>query len=131
MRLEAVLGPERKGCVDLEQRAVRGDDAADVRKLFKKCGIAYRSIDIDSVEYQKDDRGGKVRAAVAARTGSVTIPQIFVGGQFIGGAAEVFDAFKKGDLQKLLSASGVTFEAGLEFDPYALLPNWLSSGKAS
>ncbi len=98
-----------------------------VRKLFKKCGIAYRSIDIDSVEYQKDDRGGKVRAAVAARTGSVTIPQIFVGGQFIGGAAEVFDAFKKGDLQKLLTDNGVAFETGLEFDPYTLLPNWLSS----
>jgi len=98
-----------------------------VRKLFKKCGILYRSIDIDSVEYQKDDRGGKVRAAVSARSGSVTIPQIFVGGQFIGGASEVFDAFKKGDLQKLLAESGVPFESGLEFDPYTLLPNWLSS----
>jgi cysteine synthase A len=102
-----------------------------VRKLFKKCGIPYRSIDIDSVDYQKDDRGGKVRAAVAARTGSVTIPQIFVGGQFIGGASEVFDAFKAGHLQQLLADSGVTFEAGLTFDPYTLLPNWLSAGTPS
>jgi cysteine synthase A len=98
-----------------------------VRKLFKKCGIPYRSVDIDSVEYQKDDRGGKVRAAIAARTGSVTIPQIFVGGQFVGGASEVFHAFKNGDLQKLLADNGVTFESGDPFDPYTLLPNWLST----
>ena len=102
-----------------------------VRKLFKKCEIPYRSVDLDSVEYQKDDRGGKVRAAVSARSGSVTIPQIFVGGQFIGGASEVFDAFKAGHLQKLLSEAGVAFAADLQFDPYTLLPNWLSSGTSS
>jgi cysteine synthase A len=102
-----------------------------VRKLFKKCGIPYRSIDIDSVEYQKDDRGGQVRAAVAARTGVVTIPQIFVGGQFVGGASEVMDAFKQGHLQKLLSDSGVAFEADPQFDPYSLLPNWLSAPTTS
>ena len=102
-----------------------------VRKLFKKLGIPYRSVDIDSVEYQKDDRGGKVRAAVAARSGSVTIPQVFVGGQFIGGASEVFDAFKAGHLQKLLSDVGVTFATEPGFDPYTLLPNWLSSDTTS
>ena len=32
-------------------------------------GIAYRSVDLDSVEYQRDDRGGKIRAALSARTG--------------------------------------------------------------
>ena len=34
----------------------------------------------------------------AARTGSPTIPQIFVGGEFIGGAFEVLDAFRGGPL---------------------------------
>jgi cysteine synthase A len=101
-----------------------------VRKLFKKAGIDFRSVDIDSIEYQKDDRGGKIRAAVAARTGVVTIPQVFVGGQFVGGASEVFDGFKKGTLQKLLRANGVALEEGEPFDPYALLPNWLSSQKS-
>ena len=100
-----------------------------VRKLFKRCAIPYRSVDIDSVENQVDDRGGKIRAAVAARTGVVTIPQVFVGGQFVGGASEVFDAFKAGHLQKLLADNGVAFEVGEPFDPYTLLPNWLSSGK--
>jgi cysteine synthase A len=34
-----------------------------VRKLFARCGIVYRAIDLDSVEYQADDLGAKVRAA--------------------------------------------------------------------
>jgi cysteine synthase A len=100
-----------------------------VRKLFKQCGIPYRSVDLDSVAYQQDDRGGKIRAAVAARTGSVTIPQIFVGGQFIGGASEVMSAFKAGTLQTLLTAHGVPFSVEPNFDPYTLLPNWLSGGR--
>src|SRR6185436_13145183 len=45
-----------------------------VRKLFKACGIPFRSVDLDAVEMQKDNRGGKVRAAMAARAGSTTIP---------------------------------------------------------
>jgi len=63
-------------------------------------------------------------AAPRARTGSVTIPQIFVGGQFLGGAADVFDAYKEGRLQELLVQNGVPFEASV-VDPDALLPNWL------
>jgi len=98
-----------------------------VRKLFKKCGIPYRAIDLDAAANQVDDRGGKIRAAVAARTGVVTIPQIFVGGQFVGGASEVFEAFKQGQLQALLRESGVPFDAELKLDPHTLLPNWLSA----
>jgi cysteine synthase A len=98
-----------------------------VRKLFGKCGISFRAVDIDSVEYQKDDRGGKIRAAVAARTGVVTIPQVFVGGQFVGGASEVFDAFAEGRLQTLLRDNGVAVRDETGFNPYTLLPNWLSS----
>ena len=41
-----------------------------VRRMFAKLGIPYRSVDLDSVEYQKDDRGGKIRAALRARTRS-------------------------------------------------------------
>ena len=73
-----------------------------VRRMFAKLGIPYRSVDLDSVEYQQDDRGGKIRAALAARTSFTTIPQIFVGGEFLGGCTDVFDAYKQGRLQELL-----------------------------
>jgi cysteine synthase A len=98
-----------------------------VRKLFARSGISYRSVDIDSVELQAGDRGGQIRAAVSARTGSATIPQIFVGGQFLGGAGEVFDAFRDGRLQGLLTDNGVAFDATVAGDPASLLPNWLQA----
>ncbi|HEV7491483.1 MAG TPA: glutaredoxin domain-containing protein [Rhodanobacteraceae bacterium] len=96
-----------------------------VRRMFAKLGIAYRPIDIDSVEYQKDDRGGKIRAALTARTSVATIPQVFVGGEFIGGATDVFDAYKRGRLQQLLDKNHVAFDRALQIDPYSFLPTWL------
>jgi cysteine synthase A len=95
-----------------------------VRKLFAQCGIPFRSIDLDSVEFQEDNQGGKIRAAVTARTGSPTIPQVFVGEHFVGGTGEVFDAFKEGRLQKLLEEHHVAFDHTVRVDPHTLLPNW-------
>ncbi len=96
-----------------------------VRKLFAECGIPFRSIDLDSVDYQENDWGGQVRAALNARFDVITIPQIFVGGQHIGGATETFDAFNSGELQKLLGQNGVGYNQGVTLDPYSLLPSWL------
>ena len=96
-----------------------------LRKLFARCSIPYRSVDLDSTAYQRDDRGGQIRAVLTARTGSKTIPQVFVGGEFIGGCTETLDMFKDGRLQTLLSANGVTYDESVRIDPYTLLPTWL------
>jgi cysteine synthase A len=98
-----------------------------LRKLFAKCAMPYRSVDLDSTAYQRDDRGGQIRAVLRARTGSKTIPQVFVGGEFIGGCTETFDAFKSGKLQELLGRNNVHFDQGVVVDPYTLLPTWLQS----
>jgi cysteine synthase A len=96
-----------------------------VRKMLARHAIAYRSVDLDSVEYQKDDRGGKIRAALTARTSMTTIPQIFVGGEFVGGCTDVFDAYKAGRLQALLDKHGASYDRSLRVDPYSFLPSWL------
>jgi len=96
-----------------------------VRKMFARAEIPYRSIDLDSVEYQADNHGGKIRAALSAQTGINTIPQVFVGGGFVGGCTETFDAWKAGQFQALLNNSDVDFNADLIIDPYTLLPTWL------
>jgi cysteine synthase A len=96
-----------------------------VRKLFAEAGIPYRSVDLDSADYQDNDWGGQIRAALDQRFGIKTIPQIFVGGEHIGGATEIFDAFNEGELQKLLGQSGVAFNRGVKLDAYSLLPSWL------
>jgi cysteine synthase A len=96
-----------------------------VRKLFRELGIAYRSVDLDSVEYQKGNLGGDIRVALQERLGSPTIPQIFVGGTHIGGATETLDAFNDGSLQALLKASSIPFDQTMRFDAYNFLPRWL------
>jgi cysteine synthase A len=96
-----------------------------VRRLFKELGIEYRSIDLDSVEYQKDNWGGDIRVALRKVAGAPTIPQIFVGGTHVGGCTETLDAFNDGKLQELLSASGVAFEKEKRLDAHSLLPKWL------
>jgi cysteine synthase A len=96
-----------------------------VRRMFAKHGIPYRSVDLDSVEYQREGRGGKIRAALSARTSFNTIPQIFVGGEFIGGCTDVFDAYKQGRLQQLLDKNDVNYDRSVRVDPYTFLPSWL------
>jgi cysteine synthase len=96
-----------------------------VRKLFARAGIPYRMVGLDSVAYQQDDRGGQIRSALRTRTGRVTIPLVFLGGEFIGGCSETFDAYRSGQLQQKLTALGVPLEASATFDPDQLLPGWV------
>ena len=96
-----------------------------VRRMFAHFGIAYRSIDLDSVEYQRDDRGGKIRAALTTHTNVSTIPQIFVGGELIGGCSEVLGAMKDGSLQRRLERCSVSYDRESQADPMSFLPSWL------
>jgi cysteine synthase len=102
-----------------------------VRKMFARFGIPYRSVDLDSVEYQQGDLGGKIRAVLAARTGATTIPRIFVGGEHVGGATELFDAWRAGSVQQTLDRCGVAYDANADVDPYSLLPKWLHARKSA
>jgi cysteine synthase A len=96
-----------------------------LRRLFERCGIDYVSIDLDATDMQAQDRGGAIRAALATRTGVTTIPQVFVGGEFVGGCTEVFDRWRDGSLQAALGRLGVRYDGECRVDPYSLLPAWL------
>jgi cysteine synthase A len=98
-----------------------------VRKMFARYDIPYRAIDLDSVAFQEEDLGGKIRAALKQETGQATIPQVFVSGTHIGGATELFDACKSGELQKLLDSASVPYNTTVCDDPYAFLPKWLQA----
>ena len=102
-----------------------------VRKLFARLGIEYTSVDLDSVEYQQDNRGGKIRDVLAERIGVRTIPQIFVAGRHIGGCTETFDSWRKGTLPQLLDAGSIAYRRNVEIDPYSLLPKWLQPRKSA
>jgi cysteine synthase A len=96
-----------------------------VRKVFARYGIPYRSVDLDSVTYQQDDLGGKIRAVLKERTGWNTLPQIFVGGEFVGGCTDVFDEIREGTMFERLAEADVPHDATVDTDPYVLLPQWL------
>jgi len=102
-----------------------------VRKLFARLGIEYRSIDLDSVEYQAGDRGGKIRAVLAERTGATTIPQIYVGGEHVGGCTDLFDAWRDGSIRRRLDERGIRYDRSADLDPYSLLPKWLQPRKTA
>jgi cysteine synthase A len=95
------------------------------RKMLNHFKIPYRSIDLDSVEYQKDNRGGNIRAALTARTSIPTIPQIFVDGELIGGSTDLFGAWKSGRVQQLLTRGGVRYDDSHNVDPISFLPTWM------
>ena len=97
------------------------------RKMFAHFDIPYRAVDLDSVEYQAENKGGNIRAALYQQTGKKTIPQIYVGGMHLGGATDLFDACKDGSLQKMLEDNAVQFDKSVNTDPYTFLPGWLHS----
>jgi len=63
-----------------------------VRKMFAEYEIPYRSVDLDSVAYQENNKGGNIRKAIEQHTGLKTIPQIYVGGQHVGGELDAREA---------------------------------------
>lgn len=96
-----------------------------VRKMFAEYEIPYRSVDLDSVEYQVDNKGGKIRKAIEQKTGLKTVPQIYVGGVHVGGATETFDACIDGSLAKMLEENNVNWNRSVNTEPYSFLPDWL------
>ena len=95
------------------------------RKMFAEYGIAYTSVDLDSVAYQQDDRGIRMHEVLKRRTGSISLPLIFIGGSYEGGCIDVFNSLKSGQLHTRLQSSGVSFDLSVQTDPYEHLPKWL------
>jgi cysteine synthase len=101
-----------------------------VRRLFAQLGIAHRTIALDSAEYQAADRGGKIRAVLAAMTGASTIPQVFIGGEHVGGSTDLFRGWRDGSIQRRLVANAIRYDADAAVDPEDLLPKWLQPRRA-
>jgi cysteine synthase A len=97
-----------------------------VRKLLAKLDIPYKAFDLDSVAFQEDQLGGKIRSVLIDKLGTPTIPQIFIGGDHVGGATDLFAALKEGKLEEMLGAQGIEMARVEEgFKPESMLPGWL------
>ena len=96
-----------------------------VRKMLAACDIPYVTVDLDSVAFQENERGGKILAVLNQQNDWPTIPQIYVGGEFVGGATDLFDVGKAGELQPKLKARNIPYNETINRDPYSFLPTWL------
>ena len=84
------------------------------RQLFEKLGVPYHSIDLGADAWR--DVRPQLRNRLRQRTGSGTVPQVFIGGRFIGGATETIAAYRNGSLQERLKAAGVNVADGTDQD---------------
>ena len=66
-----------------------------------KALLSARGVDYEEINLAKDPSG---RAALVARTGQMTFPQIVVGERSIGGFRELLEADRDGTLEDLLAA---------------------------
>jgi len=96
-----------------------------VRKILDKFNVEYQSIDLDSVEYSEDKLGSKMRHVLEQENDWKTLPQIYIGEEFVGGCTDLFDKCINGDLQKMFDKYDIHYDRSVELNPYDLLPGWL------
>ena len=70
-----------------------------VSQILKYLGVSFKDIDVLA------DQG--VREGIKVYTNWPTIPQLYVKGEFVGGADIVTEMFQSGDLQTMLTEKGV------------------------
>ena len=96
-----------------------------VRKMMTACDIPFVTVDLDSLAYQENERGAKILDVLQARNNWPTIPQIYVGDEFVGGATDFFDVGKAGELEEKLDTQHISYNQTIKRDPYSFLPDWL------
>lgn len=95
-----------------------------VRRFFQRIGVPLRVIDLDEPALQADGLAQQVRAALRQHTGQSTIPQVFMGGERLGGCTDTLQAWNDGRLQAAFLKLGVDCNAA-PFDAMDLLPAWI------
>jgi len=80
--------------------------------LFPQCGFSSRAIailDHLGVEYATVDvlQDPEIRAGIKEFSDWPTIPQLYVGGEFVGGSDIMMEMYEAGELLQLLDAKGI------------------------
>jgi glutaredoxin 3 len=76
---------------------------SQVKQLFQKLEVPAKIVELDSVV-----EGDDVQAALYDISSSRTVPQVFIGGEFVGGADDTIREYSSGALSKRLSKVGIT-----------------------
>ena len=98
---------------DVNQRIsdiVQGNDVVLFMKgtpLFPQCGFSSRAIailDHCNAQYETVDvlQDMEIRQGIKSYSDWPTIPQLYVGGEFVGGSDIMMEMFEAGELQELV-----------------------------
>ena len=79
--------------------------------LFPQCGFSSRAVAILNhlgVEFESVDvlQDQEVRQGIKAFSDWPTIPQLYVGGEFVGGSDIMMEMYESGELAQLFAGSG-------------------------
>lgn len=72
-----------------------------VKLLLTQLGVSYKVVELD-----KEGDGAVVQSALADWTGLRTVPNVFIGGNHIGGCDSVTEKHQAGQLVPLLRSAG-------------------------
>lgn len=72
-----------------------------VKKLFTDLGVTFKAVELDS-----ESDGSEIQAALAQWTGQRTVPNVFIGGNHIGGCDSTTNLQNQGKLVPLLTSAG-------------------------
>ena len=84
--------------------------------VFPQCGFSARVVQILShvgvpfkgVNVLED---AEIREGIKTYTNWPTIPQLYVGGEFVGGCDIIMEMFQSGELQSMLKDKGIAIKA--------------------
>ncbi|KAF8037575.1 hypothetical protein BT93_B0456 [Corymbia citriodora subsp. variegata] len=77
-----------------------------VKKLLSQLGVNFKAIELD----QETD-GSEIQSALAEWTGQKTVPNVFIGGDHIGGCDTTSAMHNQGKLVPLLTQAGALAKA--------------------
>lgn len=75
--------------------------SSEVKTLFKRLGVDPLVIELDELGAQ----GPQLQKVLERLTGQHTVPNVFVGGQHIGGCTDTVKLYRKGELEGMLAAA--------------------------
>ncbi len=78
------------------------------RQLLEQLGIAYRLLELDRGEFLEPRLQHGVRTRLQQLTGSSTLPQLFIGGESLGGYTDTLAARNSGQLAQVLTKHAIT-----------------------
>ncbi|XP_010029146.2 glutaredoxin [Eucalyptus grandis] len=77
-----------------------------VKKMLSQLGVNFKALELD----QEND-GSEIQSALAEWTGQKTVPNVFIGGNHIGGCDATTAMHNQGKLVPLLTQAGALAKA--------------------